>query len=136
MSFIALQWNAEFDTHIEEIDLQHQYFLRLINRLSEELPLARDEHYRWSLLNELSRYAAFHFLSEENLMFKLGYPGLEKHRQLHFNLLDKLSSRMGNSTSEELLGFLVEWFVQHTTQEDRLIGEFARSRDAGGMARE
>jgi hemerythrin-like metal-binding protein len=132
MSFTPLQWNPGCAIQVEEIDLQHRYFLRLVNRLAEDLPLARDEHYRRSLLNELARYAPFHFLSEENLMVKLGYPGLEQHRQRHFELLDKLSLRMSSGPTEELLEFLTDWLVHHAAREDRLIGEFVRSQKAGG----
>ncbi len=126
MSFIPLQWNSDYETGVEEIDLQHRYFLRLINRLATDLTANDDETYHHRLIDELYKYAAFHFLSEENIMFKCGYPALEEHRQHHFALLDKLSSR-GNRPPAELLGFLSEWFVKHTAQEDHLIGEFIRT---------
>lgn len=123
-----LHWQATYDTGVEEIDLQHRYFLALINRLTVELAASDDPRYRQSLLNELAKYAAFHFASEENLMVKFGYPDRERHRMLHIELIDRLSSRMNAMTYEPLLDFLVGWFVQHTTSEDRRIGEFLRNR--------
>lgn len=127
MSSSPLHWQATYDTGVEEIDLQHRYFLALINRLTVELAASDDPRYRQSLLNELAKYAAFHFASEENLMVKFGYPDRERHRMLHIELIDRLSSRMNAMTYEPLLDFLVGWFVQHTTSEDRRIGEFLRS---------
>ena len=128
MTALPLHWQATYDTGVEEIDLQHRYFLALINRLTVELAASNDPRYRQSLLNELAKYAAFHFASEENLMVKFAYPDLKRHRMLHIELIDRLSSRMNAMTYEPLLDFLVGWFIQHTTSEDRHIGEFLRSR--------
>ena len=102
MSSSPLHWQATYDTGIEEIDLQHRYFMALINRLTVELAASDDPKYRQSLLNELAKYAAFHFASEENLMAKFGYPDRERHRMLHIELIDKLSSRMNAMTYERL----------------------------------
>ena len=134
MSFVPLAWKAEFETGVEEIDLQHRYFLRLINRLGEELATAKDERYRQCLLDELAKYATFHFVSEENIMFKFAYPGLAEHARLHWSLLDRLSSRATGRPVEELLDFLTEWFAEHTTKEDHLIGEYLA--DTGRWASE
>ena len=126
MSSSTLHWQAAYDTGVEEIDLQHRYFMTLINRLTVELAASDDPKYRQSLLNELAKYAAFHFASEENLMTKFGYPDRERHRMLHIELIDKLSSRMNAMTYEPLFEFLIGWFIQHTTTEDHRIGEHVR----------
>lgn len=127
MTAIPIQWDVKYETGIEEIDLQHRYFLRLINRLAEELATTEDEKYRDRLLDELRQYASFHFISEENLMRKFGYPGLQAHRLLHLHLLDMLSSRGAGHSVQHLIDFLVEWFMGHTASEDRQIGEYIRS---------
>ncbi len=126
MNFTELHWSADYDTGIEEVDLQHRYFVVLINRLHKELLTSQDELYCSALIEELFKYAMFHFLSEENIMFKIGYPDLEEHRKRHFDLLDKLSLRASQRHNEELLEFLVEWFFHHVQQDDHLIGEFVR----------
>jgi hemerythrin len=74
MSFETLHWKSDYETGVREIDLQHRFFMDLINRLHEELIGATDSDYRAALFEELSNYARFHFVSEENLMFKFGYP--------------------------------------------------------------
>ena len=123
-AFAPIPWDERYETHVEEIDLQHKYFLRLVNRLAGELLTTHDEKYSSLLVSELYRYASFHFLSEENLMFKLGYPHLERHRLLHIQVLDKLFSSGTSKSPKELIEFLVEWFTTHTVKEDRRIGEF------------
>ena len=128
MSVYTLNWKEEYATGVEEIDLQHRYFMGLINRLSTELDHCDDESYRKRLLNELVKYASFHFVSEENLMFKFGYPDLDRHRKLHLDLIDKLSWKIQPQSYESLFEFLVDWFIRHTTEEDKHIGEYAHDK--------
>lgn len=130
MSFTPLPWSDRLNTGVEEIDLQHRYFVRLINRLAHDLLTTQDERYSRGLLNELCKYATFHFASEENIMHKLGYPEMESHRLHHLQLLDKLSSYASGRDVERLLKFLTDWFIDHTVQEDRRIGDFIRNGGA------
>ena len=130
MEYVPLQWTPEYETGIREIDLQHQYFMTLINRIAEEIEHSKDIEYRKRLLDELSKYASFHFLSEENIMFKIGYPDRRPHYLLHRELLDKLSTARLHEVEEKIVGFLHDWFQCHTLTEDKKIGEFARTATA------
>lgn len=129
MSIPTLSWKADYDCGILEIDLQHRYFMQLINRLSMELHSTTDPRYHARLLEEISKYAQFHFISEENLMIKFGYPDFEAHRQRHIALLNELSWR-SQQNEDDLLEFLVQWFINHTVEHDHLIGDFVRSQAA------
>ena len=115
-------WKSEYALGIEDIDFQHHYFLNLINRLSDELKMATDQNRRSALIAELNAYARFHFVSEENMMAKAGYPELENHRQHHFDLISQLKKT--DERAEDIVKFLIEWFVGHTTGEDRLFAEY------------
>ncbi len=124
-----IEWNTAYLIGIDEIDFQHQYFLKLIYRLSSELERTVDPHYRLLLLQELNKYAKFHFLSEENIMFSIGYPELEEHRKLHFELIETLNLKSGyygegKIASGEVIEFLYDWFVGHTVEVDKKIGVF------------
>jgi hemerythrin len=119
-----IQWKPSFETGVEEIDLQHHYFADLINRLSNILSVTEDKAYQGRLLNELIKYAQFHFVSEENIMFSMHCAGLEQHKKLHTELLNQLNIRIGLfqeelSGADEVVGFLKEWFVTHTLGEDK-----------------
>lgn len=124
MSIDTLHWKSKYDTGVEEIDLQHRAFLSLITRLGRELAETKDPKYRDRLLEEIAKYAVFHFISEENLMMKHNYPGLEQHRQLHRDLINQLSWRRQSLSDSDLLEFLVRWFIHHTVEEDHHIGDF------------
>ena len=122
--FKKLRWGHKFETGVKEIDLQHHYFMELINRIAVELKQPSPEKYRKRLLYELYKYAEFHFISEENLLLKYNFPEYDQHSQLHHELIEKLSSHSFLDTSDEFLGFLMDWFLHHTVSEDKKIGRY------------
>ena len=129
MNPIHLHWKSNYEIGIEEIDFQHHCFINLINRLGTELINCTDNYYQNRLLQELFYYAKFHFISEENIMMKYHYPYIERHKELHLELIDELNSK--NATSPvELLEFLIKWFVVHTAQEDKKFGEFINATNS------
>ncbi|MBF0165421.1 MAG: hemerythrin domain-containing protein [Magnetococcales bacterium] len=116
-------WQYGYQTNNKIIDLQHKYFLELMNRLHDELGANADPVYQERLLNELIAYAKFHFLSEENILLK-HLPRRFAHQQrLHEVLLGDLQSKIagmktGQTTATEIVLFVVEWFFTHTITED------------------
>lgn len=126
-----IAWSPSFELGVEDIDLQHHYFANLINRLAQDFAVITDAKLRLSLLAELNAYARFHFVSEENLMARHGYPDADAHRALHLRLIDELSARetqmiMKNEPADAaaVLDFLVQWFLGHTTREDRAFADY------------
>lgn len=124
-------WKTEYDLGIEDIDFQHHFFLNLINRLSNELRMTTQPSRRTALIAELNAYARFHFVSEENMMSKAGYPNLGEHRQHHLDLISTLNSkeamlqlRKSDESAEDIVEFLQNWFINHTVGEDRLFADF------------
>ena len=124
MGFETLHWKQDYETGVREIDLQHRFFMDLINRMHEELLASTEPDYRAALFEELANYARFHFVSEENLMFKFGYPDIDHHRMMHRRLIDELSWRAQEKSYDAIFDFLVRWFVAHTIEEDSRIGQF------------
>lgn len=120
----SISWKPEYSTGNSEIDLQHQYFIKLVHRLNGELKNTSDKDYHNQLLWELSKYVGFHFQSEENILRKAGAKGLEQMISLHESLSAELagniqSSMMGMTSPEVIISFLANWLVEHTVNEDR-----------------
>lgn len=123
-----LRWDPGIRVGVEEIDLEHQTFVALINQLDEH----RDSpEMKQRILQALAKYAAFHFQSEENIMFAAAYPGIDAHRLLHLALLEHLNIvshklRCGEMSYGQALNFLQEWYCNHTSKEDLKFAEFLR----------
>lgn len=132
MTSERIDWAKKFELGVQEIDLQHHFFVDLINRLVDELG-SSDEAYQMRLIQELDAYAKFHFISEENLMFKERFSGLEEHNHKHFELIQNLNVKQmlfstGTLSAEEIIDFLRSWFVQHTMKEDMKFADYLDSR--------
>lgn len=81
------------------------------------------------LAQELYRYAAYHFLSEENLMMVFNYPDLSTQQQEHEKMLQNLQIRVndlekGRAEMSALSDFVGEWLKNHTLIMDKKIGEY------------
>jgi len=121
---MELYWVAEFEIGNEYVDLQHRYFLDLINRIGKNFRETNDDDYKRKLIIELHKYADFHFASEENIAISCGLPGVKNHHQLHLELLEDLNKYAenldnGSETIDEFLEFITDWFLVHTQHEDR-----------------
>ncbi len=120
-----VSWKESYSVGNEEIDCEHKVFVTIIQRIHESV---RDgDHRRVArLFAELVKYADFHFLSEENIMHDVGYPEADAHRAEHCKLLATLRSKLdgiraGKEVVAEIVPFVLEWFVSHTTKRDLLL---------------
>jgi hemerythrin len=122
-----LEWQSDFETGNVDVDLQHRYFLDLINRIRKNFKEANDVAYKEKLIIELKKYADFHFTSEENIATSHNLPEvISSHHQRHLELLEEFNHHAedlskGLKTVDEFLGFLTDWFVGHTIYEDQKL---------------
>jgi hemerythrin len=128
-----LEWSRDYLIGIDRIDFEHEAFFSLIRDFQAARLRHAGKRELQNMLEEIGLYAKFHFRSEENVMEALDYPGLEAHRQKHWDLIESLSNIMvaysiDSATPERIEEFLVNWFLEHTSKEDRKIAEFKASR--------
>lgn len=121
-----MEWNKELELGHDRIDAEHRIFLRLVNEFADRIEGGASTDALLRTLREIRQYAAFHFVSEENVMEEIGYPGLPAHRHCHEALLAALDGKMQLLLShagapKELLHFLADWFVQHTSRDDQML---------------
>jgi hemerythrin-like metal-binding protein len=123
---MELEWQSDYETGNEFVDLQHRYFLDLINRVGTNFKNTDDAVYRGNLIIELRKYADFHFTSEENIATSFNLPGVSGHHQRHLELLEEFNHhaedlKKGSKTPDEFLGFLTDWLIGHTIYEDQKL---------------
>ncbi len=128
---MSMEWQKKFEVGHNKIDMEHRVFFELVKSIAaaEAQGASRDKIRR--LIAETTKYAEFHFLSEENIMIDVGYPEFEEHRELHKSLLRKMqkyvvSFESGDSDIHDLVDFLVDWFVKHTTTKDLLLSKYIK----------
>ena len=123
---MTVKWESSLNTGCESVDLQHQYFMDLINRIEKDYKASNDDAYSQKLIEELKKYAEFHFASEENIATSMKLPGIAGHHQRHQELLgefksyaEELSQRL--ISIDQFLQFLTDWFTGHTYYEDQKL---------------
>jgi hemerythrin len=118
-----MKWKDEYSVGIEEIDSQHKELLRLFSVVEDAVKVGQG----WSAIHfsilAVTDAARFHFRFEEALMRLYAYPGLEKHRKSHLEILAKadriVAESLQNNTSDEVATYFRNWLVAHIQGSDR-----------------
>ena len=126
-----IKWKASYEVGHERIDFEHRIFVDLIAKIDDATTLGKDMDYIQRLLYELQKYAEFHFVSEENIMYSIGYPDYASHKQHHQKLIETFSQKslqieLGEQTINDFISFLKDWFINHTLHEDLKISEYVK----------
>ena len=119
-------WHERYLIGHPRIDREHRLFFDIVAAFSEGCRQRLSRDALISLLEEVLLFAKFHFRSEENVMQALGFAGMEAHRALHEQLVQRLGRvivgvKLGRYPPEEIDAFLVQWLVRHVTHEDARI---------------
>jgi len=130
-----VHWENKFSISNDWIDAEHRMLFLLCRKLDYALKNDLSEILLRSILLEIKTFTEFHFLSEENLMQEIGYPGIGEHSSLHRRLLFGLEEMTGDivrhKTSEfSMLEFLHSWLLNHIEHVDMKLGAYARSAPA------
>ena len=128
-------WDDSFALGHEQVDMQHQQLFSLVNDLVGSCMRGDNTVDIQKTLFFLVDYVVRHFQDEEALQAQCGFPGHERHKQLHANfkvIVGKLVERfIQNASPVELSSdinkIVVRWLVDHIHHEDKKIGEHLRS---------
>lgn len=132
MAFI--EWSEKFLTGVKEADEQHRKLVELINELYKAMKQGKGREVLDKILDELVKYADYHFSTEETLMSKYGFPELAAHKKEHENFKVKIKEFLekkakGEVTlSIEVMNFLKEWLVKHIMGTDKKYGPFLQQK--------
>ena len=123
-----LLWTEDLSVN-EEIDYQHKKLFDIFNQLHEKITSGEDTLAIDNLM-ELFDFALLHFETEEELYQKLSYPGYVEQKKEHDELTVKImalqkKAEAGELTiSFDLLDFLYDWLLRHTSTIDKKFAEF------------
>ncbi len=90
-----LDWSEELSTHIPEIDVEHQRFIRLVNELNEAIIGRRGMEELKNRMQAILDDASAHFAHEEALFRERAYPAAGEHADKHAHIMLTLHEIMG-----------------------------------------
>lgn len=129
-----IHWEKELELGNDLIDTQHRMLVLLCRKLDIAIKTSRSEQTVRRIMQELQKFTEFHFVSEENLMYEIGYPRVSQHALIHSDLLMQLDIMMAKISHhkefpEDLLHFLNKWLIKHVVEDDLKIAEYAEYSD-------
>jgi len=122
---MQLKWSEKYSVGNEIIDVQHKMLFTIVNQLSKHIIADDGLEKIEETLEKMSIYAKMHFRTEEDLLFKLNYKELTKHKVLHerfkkeiFRAAKEVISKKRMDTVVEVHKFLQSWLTNHILDED------------------
>jgi len=134
-SLTIAPWRDEYLTGDARIDQEHQILFAMVNDLHGAIQTAASQTRLQALMQAMADHTAEHFQHEEALMQAYQYPGYGRHKQVHDNLLGKVSRLLAQFDQQEpvlsdnLTEFLTEWLAHHIRGEDQNMIAFFRDRN-------
>ena len=126
---IQFLWEDKYSVGNPEIDEQHKKMFMLGNNLLE----GTGESDIKPLILSLFKYTREHFLAEEKMMNRIGFPLFLEHKALHDALITKLndvsSQSLGNDEAiSSFKEFIFNWLCNHIMTEDNKYFQFSKSQ--------
>ena len=131
-------WDEKIDTRIEVIDAQHKELFR-IGRDVEQLVITGcvniSSERLLNVICELREYAAYHFYTEEEIMEKYNYEGLEEHKKMHEYYMGRIVAidckKLGQDPLEQMKLIkdeIISMVFEHMLVEDHKMADAIRPR--------
>ncbi len=122
---ITCEWNETYAVGNDNIDEQHKKLFALAKSVSD----MTDTKQVKSRFMDLFKYTREHFCAEEQMMEHMGYPKLNEHRELHEELITKLSNLSTRSFDtdhfiSQFQKFVYDWLVDHIMNHDKEYSYF------------
>ena len=127
-------WQETYRTGDDRIDQDHKVLFELVTSLQAAIQASASSAHLKMLLQVISEHTAEHFQHEEALMLKYRYDGYSRHKQVHDQLLKKVSRLLSQFEQSDILlienltNFLTEWLAHHIRGEDQNMIDFLRKR--------
>lgn len=131
-----LSWHDQYLIGARTIDDEHKALFALINEFHTHWVERRDVKEIAVVLNKLIQYSEQHFMDEESIMEKEGYPKLAHHREEHEQLIQtvfKLNEEFVERrelASHEIQKFCKHWLVDHIVYSDYEFRDFLAAKRA------
>jgi hemerythrin len=129
-----VDWKDAYSVGIESIDQQHKKLINLINMLQTTVDYSTGEEFERECLAAVVDYTKTHFVYEEGLMSKYGYPDFEAHKAQHQKMIDRVNDLLATyeerpeSTMKDALDFLKQWLIRHINGTDKQYSDFLVSK--------
>lgn len=120
-----IKWTDLYSVKNSVIDAQHKKLVELINELFRLISKKENREKMENIINSLIEYTQYHFITEEELFNKYGYPEIEKHKEEHQDFVNQvLQFKTDYSEGKvqikfDVFSFLKDWLLKHIIGSDK-----------------
>lgn len=133
-----IEWSDEFKLGLPAIDADHKELLEVCNQFLAAVQAGQPVDELTRILDTMILRTRAHFLAEERMLDRHGYPGLVVHKAEHDRLLlqaEALRGRFADTAQQEEMSrltmetanFLQTWLLDHIRTNDRPYRPFLMS---------
>ena len=125
-----MPWSSELEVGIEQIDEQHRWLVNQTNQLYDSLASDKAGGTEvGAVLEGLMDYTVNHFIVEEELFQRLGYPESSAHKAQHDQFIAQVMDLLqrheaGEVSGNETLSLLADWLAHHILKVDKAYVSF------------
>ena len=120
---LKLEWNQEWLSHNAHMDKQHQYLVQSANRLLRDFFEGSSKEHLLLGVNRIIRALKKHFLDEENLQLRLGFPDYQNHAAKHRQLMAKVMHLKEQYTKDAVRPSAFFTFVMDTVILEHMVND-------------
>ncbi len=132
----AIVWNRmKHDVKVKLLNEQHQKLFGTLKELYAAMEDKSDKQALLHIINNLSLYVKQHLETEEALLEKYNYPGLEEQREQHrlfVSKIDEFKTEFENNRFMlyfDIAIFLKTWIANHIEETDKKYADFLNSHN-------
>ena len=117
-------WNESLSVGVRELDRQHQELIKMINQLIESKDASVNSEAVSDVLTKMTKYAEYHFKSEEKILTDHDYPNLSIHEKEHIAFMKQTCTfcvdtiKHKETIPVEILSYLKKWLTNHILKSD------------------
>ncbi|MCG7995423.1 MAG: EAL domain-containing protein [Candidatus Thiodiazotropha taylori] len=126
-----VKWKKSFSTDVVSVDNEHRALIDALNTFSDLYMKDPESIDITETLDVIALEAIKHFDHEEDVMFNIGYPRYEMHREKHKWLIADIAKRKleisehkQGTSFDEVLQYLKYWLLRHLVSEDTHLHRF------------
>lgn len=136
-----ITWDESMSVNINEIDSQHQEFVKILNNLFDAMKVAKGSDVLEDVITKLIDYTRYHFTAEENFFDTFGYTDSALHKKEHRYFFEQINTfkkalkegktlRYTNDTplSVNVWKLLKHWLINHIMEFDKKYAPLFREK--------
>lgn len=127
-------WDKSLDVGVPAMNHGHEEILAAMNRIYDADAQGVHGPAINDMVARLGEVCIGHFADEERFMERIGYPDLDRHKQLHARLLEQFAKHAADIKAEhgrpsaEFFNFLKFWLTSHIKGIDMKYSVHAGAR--------